>query len=74
MDYLPVSVGGVLREGGLKVGGIVAAVEGVGDVEGDDTEGAETAPVRSKVRSTTGLLVHCYGKLTVCCFRLLFNS
>jgi hypothetical protein len=28
----------------------------------------------SKVRSTKGLLVHCYGKLTVCCFRLLFNS
>lgn len=28
----------------------------------------------SKVRSTNGLLVHCYGKLTVCCFRLLFNS
>ncbi len=28
----------------------------------------------SKVRSTTGLLVHCYGKLTVCCFLLLFNS
>jgi hypothetical protein len=27
----------------------------------------------SKVRSTKGLLVHCYGKLTVCCFRLLFN-
>jgi len=28
----------------------------------------------SKVRSTDGLLVHCYGKLTVCCFLLLFNS
>ena len=28
----------------------------------------------SKVRSTNGLLVHCYGKLTVCCWRLLFNS
>ncbi|MBI3650313.1 MAG: IS982 family transposase, partial [Acidobacteria bacterium] len=28
----------------------------------------------SKVRSTKGLLVHCYGKLTVCFFRLLFNS
>jgi hypothetical protein len=28
----------------------------------------------SRVRSTNGLLVHCYGKLTVCCFRLLFNS
>ena len=28
----------------------------------------------SRVRSTKGLLVHCYGKLTVCCFRLLFNS
>jgi hypothetical protein len=28
----------------------------------------------SKVRSTAGLLVHCYGKLTVCCFLLLFNS
>ena len=28
----------------------------------------------SKVRSTKGLLLHCYGKLTVCCFRLLFNS
>lgn len=28
----------------------------------------------SKVRSTKGLLIHCYGKLTVCCFRLLFNS
>ncbi len=28
----------------------------------------------SRVRSTQGLLVHCYGKLTVCCFRLLFNS
>ncbi len=27
----------------------------------------------SKVRSTDGLLVHCYGKLTVCCFLLLFN-
>jgi Transposase DDE domain len=28
----------------------------------------------SKVRSTDGLLVHCYGKLTVCCLLLLFNS
>jgi hypothetical protein len=28
----------------------------------------------SKVRSTNGLLIHCYGKLTVCCFLLLFNS
>ena len=28
----------------------------------------------AKVRSTGGLLVHCYGKLTVCCFLLLFNS
>ena len=28
----------------------------------------------SKVRSTEGLLVHCYGKMTVCCFLLLFNS
>lgn len=28
----------------------------------------------SKVRSTNGLLLHCYGKLTVCCFLLLFNS
>ena len=28
----------------------------------------------SKVRSADGLLVHCYGKLTVCCFLLLFNS
>lgn len=28
----------------------------------------------SKVRSTKGLLIHCYGKLTVCCFRLLFYS
>ncbi|HXG92128.1 MAG TPA: IS982 family transposase, partial [Blastocatellia bacterium] len=28
----------------------------------------------SKVRSTDGLLVHCYGKLTLCCFLLLFNS
>jgi hypothetical protein len=28
----------------------------------------------SKVRSTDGLLAHCYGKLTVCCFLLLFNS
>jgi hypothetical protein len=28
----------------------------------------------SKVRSTEGLLVHCYGKLTVCCFLLLLNS
>jgi Transposase DDE domain len=28
----------------------------------------------SRVRSTKGLLVHCYGKLTVCCFLLLFNS
>ena len=28
----------------------------------------------AKVRSTKGLLVHCYGKLTLCCFRLLFNS
>jgi Transposase DDE domain len=28
----------------------------------------------SRVRSTKGLLVHCYGKLTACCFRLLFNS
>lgn len=28
----------------------------------------------AKVRSTDGLLVHCYGKLTVCCFLLLFNS
>jgi hypothetical protein len=28
----------------------------------------------AKVRSTEGLLVHCYGKLTVCCFLLLFNS
>ena len=28
----------------------------------------------SRVRSTQGLLVHCYGKLTVCCWRLLFNS
>ena len=28
----------------------------------------------SRVRSTKGLLVHCYGKLTVCCFQLLFNS
>jgi len=28
----------------------------------------------SKVRSTEGLLVHCYGKLTVCCCLLLFNS
>jgi hypothetical protein len=28
----------------------------------------------SKVRSTKGLLIHCYGKLTVCCFLLLFNS
>lgn len=27
----------------------------------------------AKVRSTDGLLVHCYGKLTVCCFLLLFN-
>ena len=28
----------------------------------------------SKVRSTDGLLVHCYGKLTACCCLLLFNS
>lgn len=28
----------------------------------------------SKVRSTNGLLLHCYGKLTVCCFLLLFYS
>jgi len=28
----------------------------------------------AKVRSTNGLLVHCYGKLTICCFLLLFNS
>jgi len=28
----------------------------------------------SRVRSTKGLLVHCYGKLAVCCFRLLFYS
>lgn len=28
----------------------------------------------SKVRSTNGLLVHCYGKLTLCCFLLLFYS
>jgi hypothetical protein len=28
----------------------------------------------SRVRSTKGLMVHCYGKLTVCCFCLLFNS
>lgn len=28
----------------------------------------------SKVRSTKGLLIHCYGKLTVCCFLLLFDS
>ena len=28
----------------------------------------------SKVRSTDGSLMHCYGKLTVCCFLLLFNS
>jgi hypothetical protein len=28
----------------------------------------------SKVRSTKGLLLHGYGKLTVCCFLLLFNS
>jgi hypothetical protein len=28
----------------------------------------------SRVRSTNGLLVHCYGKLTVCCYLLLFNS
>lgn len=28
----------------------------------------------SRVRSTNGLLVPCYGKLTVCCWRLLFNS
>jgi hypothetical protein len=28
----------------------------------------------SKVRSTDGLPVHCYGKLTVCCLLLLFNS
>jgi len=28
----------------------------------------------SKVRSTNGLLTHCYDKLTVCCFLLLFNS
>lgn len=27
----------------------------------------------SKVRSTNGLLVHCFGKLAVCCFLLLFN-
>lgn len=27
----------------------------------------------SKVRSTDGLLVHCYGKLAVCCFLLVFN-
>ncbi|HXG92389.1 MAG TPA: hypothetical protein VNN73_08480, partial [Blastocatellia bacterium] len=26
----------------------------------------------SKVCSTDGLLVHCYGKLTLCCFLLLF--
>jgi hypothetical protein len=28
----------------------------------------------AKVRSTDGLLVHCYGKLTACCFLLLLNS
>jgi hypothetical protein len=28
----------------------------------------------SRVRSTNGLLVHCYGKLTLCCYLLLFNS
>jgi hypothetical protein len=28
----------------------------------------------SRVRSTNGLLVHCYGKLSLCCYLLLFNS
>jgi hypothetical protein len=28
----------------------------------------------SRVRSTDGLLIHCYGKLTVCCYLLLFYS